>query len=140
MLHETSRLNRRHLIAAGAAGAAVAGSFGFNRLAAADASEDMITQLAMFKINMDKEEEALELLAGLAKAVEENEPDVLAYMAHRDKDNPEELIFFEIYKDAAALTAHGQTPHLGKLRAKFVTHFKPPLKIVQLDRIGGYHR
>lgn len=140
MARSTMRINRRNLLAAGAAGAAFTGSFGFQRLAEANAAGDMITQIAKFKINMEKEDEAIALLEGLCKAVEENEPDVLVYMAHRDAANPEELVFFEIYKDAAALEAHGQTPHLAKLRSNFLTHFRGPLEIVKLDRIGGYHR
>ena len=140
MADAPTSLNRRQILAAGAAGAALAGTFGFDRRAAADESDEMITQIAKFKINMDKEDEAVELIQGLCQAVEENEPGVLVYMAFRDQKNPEDLVFFEVYKDADTLAAHGQTPHLGELRTKFLTHFKPPLEVVRLDPIGVFHR
>lgn len=124
-----------------AAGAAVVASFGFNRLASAQADpSQMITQIAEMGINPEKADEAVELLQGLAKAVEEKEPGVLAYIAHRKKDDPNTIVFFEIYKDAAALTAHGTTEHLGKLRGAFGTILMPPVTITGLERIGGFSR
>ena len=127
-------------VGAGMAGAALVTTFGFNRLAQAAETDETITQIAKFKLNMDKEEEAVAMLKELCAAVEENEPGVLAYLCHRSAKKPEELVFFEIYKDAEAMKAHGRTPHLGKLRSKFASLFKPPLEVVRLDRVGGFTR
>ena len=74
----------------------------------------MITQLAKFKLNMDKEAEGLQALKELCTAVEQNEPGVLAYVCHRSVKNPDELIFFEVYKDDEAMKAHGKTPAHGQ--------------------------
>jgi quinol monooxygenase YgiN len=117
-------------------------AIGFSRAAcAADAaSGDTITQIAKFKLNMDKESEGLEALKELCAAVEQNEPGVLAYICHRSSKNPDEIVFFEVYKDEEAQKAHGRTPHLGKLRASFATLFRGPLEVVRLDRIGGFTR
>ncbi len=86
-------------------------TIGFSRLAEADEadSDTMITQLAKFKLNMENEEEGLQALKDLCTAVEENEPGVLAYICHRSAKNPDELVFFEVYKDEEALKAHGTT-------------------------------
>jgi quinol monooxygenase YgiN len=131
-------LTRRRFCAAGAGLATI----GFSRLASAAEGESspMITQLAKFKLNMEKEAEGLQALQELCTAVEENEPGVLAYICHRSVKNPDELVFFEVYKDDEALAAHGKTPHMGKLRMTFATLFRPPLEVTRLDRVGGFTR
>ena len=133
-----SILTRRTFCAAGAGLATI----GFSRLSVAAEADngEMITQLAKFKLNMEKEAEALQALKEMCTAVEENEPGVLAYICHRAVKNPDELVFFEVYKDDAAFKAHGKTPHLGKLRAVFGTLFRPPLEVTRLERVGGFTR
>jgi quinol monooxygenase YgiN len=117
-------------------------TFGFNRLAeAADADNGkLITQLAKFKLNMEKEGEALQALKDLCAAVEKNEPGVLVYLCHRAAKKPDELVFFEVYKDQDAFKAHSKTPHFAKLRSGFATFFRLPLEVARLDRIAGYAR
>jgi quinol monooxygenase YgiN len=139
-MSDASKLTRRGFCAAGAGAAAA--TIGFNRLAsAADADPgEMITQLAKFKLNPEAQDEAIQSLKELCSAVEANEPDVLVYICHRSVKSPEELVFFEVYKNKEALAAHGKTPHLGKLRTSFAKLFRPPLEIVPLERIGGYAR
>ena len=130
----------------GAAVAAVTG-IGFTRLAfaAGDASK-MITQTAAFRIDAAREAEAIAALTELAKAVETNEPGVLAYIPHKVASDPTQIVFFEVYADEAAMKNHGQQPHLKKLGELFATGlFKPfaegkPVDIVKLDRIAGFSR
>jgi quinol monooxygenase YgiN len=131
-------LTRRHFCAASAGLAAI----GFSRLAGAAEGDTaaMITQLAKFKLNMDKEADALQALTDLCAAVEKDEPGVLAYICHRSVKNPDELVFFEVYKDEEALEAHGKTPHMGKMRMAFATLFRPPLEVTRLERVGGFAR
>jgi quinol monooxygenase YgiN len=132
-------LSRRNFVAAGAAGIA---TIGFIRPADAADPEPakVISQLAKFKLKMDKEAEGVQALKDLCAAVEKNEPGVLAYICHRSTKNPEEVIFFEVYKDEDAMKEHGKTPHMAKLRTAFVTLFSPPLEVTRLDRIGGFTR
>jgi quinol monooxygenase YgiN len=132
------KLTRRTFCAASAGLTA----FGFNRLATAAEPEtgQVITQLAKFKLNMEKEAEALQALKELCAAVEKNEPGVLAYLVHRVDKKPDELVFFEVYKDQDALKAHSKTPHFAKLRKGFVTFFRLPLEVTRLDRVAGYAR
>ncbi len=117
-------------------------TIGFNRLASAAEAEtaSTITQLAKFKLNMEKEAEGLQALKDLCTAVEANEPGVLVYLCHRSAKNPDELVFFEVYKDDEALKAHGKTPHMGKMRMAFATLFRPPIEVTRLDRVGGFAR
>ncbi len=131
-----SVLTRRGFCAAGATLATI----GFSRLAGAAEGEtgSTITQLAKFKLNMEKEAEGLQALQDLCAAVEANEPGVLAYVCHRSTKTPDELVFFEVYKDDEALKAHGKTPHMGKMRMAFASLFRPPLEVARLERIGGF--
>jgi quinol monooxygenase YgiN len=130
---------RREFVAASAGAAAVA-AFGFNRIAQAQDDDELITQIVKFKIMEGQEDAAVELLETLTAAVEKEEPGVLAYIAHRSKKDPSEVVFFEIYKDQAAVTAHGTTPHMAELRQKFASTFVPPLDVQPLDRVGGFTR
>lgn len=68
------------------------------------------------------------------------EPGVLAYICHRSAKKPDELVFFEVYKDEEALKAHGKTPHMAKMAAAFATLFRPPVEVTRLDRVGGFTR
>jgi quinol monooxygenase YgiN len=133
-----SVLSRRGFYAVGAGLATI----GFSRLAnAADGDNGAtITQLAKFKLNMEKEAEGLQALKDLCAAVEKDEPGVLVYLCHRSTKNPDELVFFEVYKDDEALKAHGKTPHMVKLRMAFAMLFRPPLEVIRLDRVGGFAR
>ena len=75
----------------------------------------MITQTAAFRIDAAREAEAIAALTELAKAVETNEPGVLAYIPHKVAGDPTQIVFFEVYADEAAMKNHGQQPHLEKL-------------------------
>ncbi len=126
------------------AGAFSVGGLGFVRAASAEEKDSKaskpITQLAEFQLNMDKEEEAVEALKALCAAVEATEPGTLAYVCTRSKKKPERIVFFEIFKNAEALEAHGKTPHLAAFGSSFGTLFQPPVKITVLDRVGGFMR
>ncbi len=115
-----------------------AATLGFVRPAAARAGADAITQTASFALDPERQDEALAALEALAGAVEEHEPGVLTYAIYRVAEEPSKLFFFEVYENAAALEAHGQQPHLAKLREAFQTGlFRPPVEIVRLDHLAG---
>jgi quinol monooxygenase YgiN len=73
--------------------------------------------------------------------VQEQEPGALAYLCHRSQDDPSEIVFFEMYADDDAFQAHGQTPHMGEMRASFSELFDlSQVKIERLDQIAGFAR
>ncbi len=135
----SNELNRKQFMIAGAAaGVAIAG---FNRMGHAQDAAGSITQLAILGLNEEKADEAIALLKELVKAVEDNEPGVLAYICHRSEKEPGKIVFFEVYKDAATLQAHGATPHLAKMREAFTAGIlKPPVDIQKLNHIAGFSR
>lgn len=139
MAKQTEGSTRREFIAAGAGAAAVA-AIGFNRVAQAEDTSELVIQLVHMKMQEGKEEQAIALLTELTKAVEDNEPGVLAYSALRSQKDPLEIIFFEIYKDAAAAASHGAAPHMRAAFPKFGAVFQPGMSISKVDRVAGYTR
>ena len=122
--------------------AAVLAAAGFTRVASADHHEgdESITQLAIFGYDPEKKDAAAEGLAKLAAAVEAAEPDVIAYIPHLDEE-ANEVVFFEIYKNQAAMDNHGSQPHMSMLGGLFGDGvLKGPLKLVRLTAVGGFHR
>ncbi len=101
----------------------------------------MTTILAQFKVQPGKEDEAEKALNEMAAAVEANEPGALAYIMHRSQKDPDEITVFEVYADAEALNAHGQTSHMAQFRSNFASLFDPAsVKIERLERIAGFVR
>ncbi len=101
----------------------------------------MTTILARFKLQPGKEAEAEEAISEMVAAVEANEPGALAYIMHRSQKDPTEITVFEVYADAEALNAHGQTAHMAQFRSNFASLFDPAsVRIERLDRIAGFVR
>jgi len=46
-----------------------------------------------------------------AERSEKDEPGCLRFDVIQDRDDPNRFYFYEVYRDAAALDAHRQTPH-----------------------------
>lgn len=139
MAKQTEGSTRREFMAVGAGAAAVA-AIGFNRMAQAEDLSGMVTQIVKLKMQEGKEDEAIALLTELTKAVEENEPGVLAYAANRSQKNPLEITFFEVYANAAAVASHGSAPHMRAAFPKFGAVFQPGMQIEKMDRVAGYTR
>ena len=98
----------------------------------------MVTIIFRMKMRDGKADEALAKVTALAEAVQANEPGTLAYVVHRNQEDPSEIVFFERYADDAAQEAHGQTAHMGAMRENFAEIFDPEsIKIERLDRIAG---
>jgi quinol monooxygenase YgiN len=142
----STNTDRREFLTSAAmlTGVAMTGQFGFARQVSA--MEESVTQLASFRINPEKEAEAISQLNELTSAVEALEPGVLAYIAHRSASDPNLLTFFEIYENEAALKNHGQQPHLAKMGQAFAENiFLPfssevPVKVDKLDKVSGFAR
>ena len=101
----------------------------------------MPTIIARLTMQEGKETEAIEMLRTMAAAVQSEEPGALAYIVHRSKDKPSEIVIFDAYADDAALQTHMQTPHMGAFGAAIGQFFDAPqTKIEQLERIDGFVR
>jgi quinol monooxygenase YgiN len=93
------------------------------------------------KIKEGKEDEARKKLDAMASAVEKEEPHARAYAVHQVKDDPSQIVFFEMYEDGDALQSHNQTAHMNAFRENFGDVFDvSQIKIERLERLGGFVR
>ena len=101
----------------------------------------MVAVVARLKMQAGKEEQALAQLRQMVEAVQANEPGALAYIAHRSKQDPAQIVFFELYADDDAFRAHAQTPHMQEFRNVFAQVFEAAeTKVDLLDRVAGFVR
>ncbi len=140
MHHQYSRrtaLTTGMLAASGAA-------LGFQRPAQADndpeAESKWIIQFAAWKIKEGQEEKALGMIEKLTQAVEANEPGVLAYVAHRHAEEPNKVVFYEVFDSEETVKTHGAEPHLQEFIQGFSEAFEGPLEITRLNKVGGFTR
>lgn len=136
---EQQGATRREFVAA-TAGAAMVAAFGFNRLTHAEDTAGVITQIVTLTLKAGAEDKAIATLQELTAAVKANEPDVLVYIAHRSQKDPTKIVFFEVYKDAAAVANHSKQPHMAKMFAQAGALFEPGMQVEKMDRVGGYSR
>lgn len=132
--------SRRNFIAAGFGAAAMA-TVGFNRVALAQDTTNVVTVVVTFSIKEGKEKEAVALVKELTAAVEKNEPDALCYVAHRDAADPMKVTFIEMYKNQDAVQAHRNDPAVQKALPKFAEIFEAGAPEVRnLTRVAGFTR
>ena len=65
-----------------------------------------IITIAILNVKEGKMEEAKEALRKVVPTVKESEPGTLEYIPHTFKHNPNSIIFFEVYEDDNAASAH----------------------------------
>ena len=71
----------------------------------------MIVIVATMKAKAGKENELMENVKGLTKAVREKEPGNLEYVFHRSQKDPSVFMFYEKYQSGDAVRAHMTAPH-----------------------------
>ncbi|QKY17671.1 putative quinol monooxygenase [Halorubrum sp. CBA1229] len=76
----------------------------------------MIVLHAVFPLDPDKRDEALDLIAELAEK-SRAEPGMIEYRPTTDVDDPNVVRFFERYEDEAAFEAHSKTDHFQAFEA-----------------------
>jgi len=102
----------------------------------------MVTFTARMRVVPGKEEDAMSIVHMMVDEVEANEPGTLVYIAHRSQDDPQEIMFFEVYADESASKLHRKTPHMAKLSESFGEVFDADfgVKIEYFDRVTGFTR
>jgi len=73
----------------------------------------LIVNFSVTKANI---EEAKRLIAQLEEHTRQ-EPGCLQYIGHQSTDDPCRFVFYELYRDQAALDAHRATPHYAQFAA-----------------------
>jgi quinol monooxygenase YgiN len=85
-----------------------------------------VTVVARLRAARGKGDELASLLAEQARVVREAEPGCIDYIACRSVSDPEDFLFYEVYRDEAGLEAHKAAPHLAAYRKK-----RQDLKLVE---------
>ena len=118
-------INRRHLLAGGAA--AAAGSLLGNPVLADDEKphgelpEDAVILIARVVAKQGDEEVVREALASLVEPTRKEEG-CIHYILHQAKDDKRKFMFYEVWTSRDALKKHGQTPHMKALGPKLKGH------------------
>lgn len=58
------------------------------------------------------------------------------YLLHIDRDNTNEFVFYEVWKDQAALESHNSRPEFTALIAKLDDLLTEPATVILLERIA----
>ena len=94
----------------------------------------MIGVIAKVPIKPGTRDEALKevkvLMAEVAK-----EDGTLHYTVNVNENEPDTLVFMERYKDIAALSAHGSTPHFQQFMEKAMSFAAGPPEIITLNEL-----
>ncbi|HEY3065505.1 MAG TPA: putative quinol monooxygenase [Methylomirabilota bacterium] len=79
---------------------------------------EVVTVVAKIRAAKGKGDALAALLREQAAAVRKAEPGCIVYRPHRSTKDPELFLFYEQYKDEAALDAHRKAPHLAAYRER----------------------
>ena len=79
---------------------------------------DVLCIVAKVRAPKGKGDALAALLKEQAAAVRKSEPGLLVYRPHRSTKDPDVFIWYEQYKDEAALDAHRKAPHLASYRER----------------------
>jgi quinol monooxygenase YgiN len=80
--------------------------------------KDVLTVVARIYPKAGREGEVEALLAKMAAAVRQHEPDCLVYRPHRSTVAPPLFYFYEQYRTDAAFEFHRTAPHLAGYRTE----------------------
>lgn len=138
---QEKKLNRRNVLKTATAIAATTGGLGFFRAHAASSDPSQwITVTATRKLNAVDDEAVIEGARELVSEVEAHEPGVIAYICNRGVENPNELMFFEIYENEEASVIHQQTKHRAKYLEIIAGKTEGDMEVVLYQGINGFHR
>jgi quinol monooxygenase YgiN len=96
----------------------------------------MIGVIATLKIKEGESEAFEKGFLDLAKQVRANEPGNVAYQLTKSRTEPDTYKVLEIYKDQAALEAHGQSEHFKTGGRAFGATLAGRPEVEYLDGIG----
>jgi len=113
-------INRRQMIAGGAAAVAAAGLM--TDTARADlchskVAKETVILIAEIKAKPGNEEEVTKLLLSVVKPTHK-EKGCIFYLPHRSKENPGTIIFYEHWSNQKTFEAHANSPHIKALMKK----------------------
>ncbi len=80
-----------------------------------------------------KGDEVVAVLGEMFNGAVDAEPGTLTYVMHRQKDNPDVIVFYEMYADDAAFAAHSQNPVLQAAGPKLGDLMAAPPEMILME-------
>ena len=105
-------------------------------MAGSDAHSGPFVIIAEFEVKPDKLEQFLELARTDASQSVANEPGCRQFDVTLDREQPNRVVLYEVYEDAAAFDAHLETPHLAAFRAG-IENLSVSRHVRRLTRVHG---
>lgn len=96
----------------------------------------MIIVTASWSAKAGKEEELKKHLCNMVNEVKKKEPDCLQYTLHRSIADKSCLLFYERYKNMAAVEFHKSTPHFGELMSKTDSLISQPVDVQVMEIVA----
>jgi len=125
MLHPVASLGRTHEeVAMGTSGQRTAGS------------ASTLTLIVTMVLRPEHEAEFLAFAQTTMEKVIEHEPGTLLYTLHRHPTEPHAYVWVERYADAAAFTAHSETPYIGEAMSKLRDWLARPPEVQRYQQIA----
>ncbi len=93
----------------------------------------MVTLIAKVKVKDGKMEEAVKALKEIVPKIKEAEPGCLVYIPHTVRGEENTIIFYEKYRDEAALKVHSS--NLRKTLEKFIPLLEPGMDVKTCSEI-----
>jgi autoinducer 2-degrading protein len=88
------------------------------------------TVIVSLKVKPDMVGQFLEVMGENSRASRRDEPGCLRFDVHRDNDDPNHFVLYELYADERAFTeAHRSAPHYEKWRAAAVELLEPDAQV-----------
>jgi quinol monooxygenase YgiN len=75
----------------------------------------MIVLVATYVAKAGKGDEVAAGLRRMAPLVQQHEPGCVLYQANRSRENADQFLLYEVYRDQAAVEAHRETPHFKEI-------------------------
>lgn len=84
-----------------------------------------------------KGDDVVAVLASLYEGSLDAEPGTLVHVMHRAKDNPDVIVFYEMYADDESFKVHGQNETLRAVGPKLAGLLAGPPEALMLDVLNG---
>ncbi|MFC7491683.1 MULTISPECIES: putative quinol monooxygenase [unclassified Knoellia] len=100
----------------------------------------MISLIVRLDVVPDRREEFLEAITSNAASTFGDEPGCLRFDVCQDRYDPHHFVFYEIYRDEAALEAHRAAPHFARWREAVARTVVPGSQVNAITDLVIAHR
>ena len=97
----------------------------------------MFALIVRFEVHPDHINSFDKLVSETLAEIQAKESETVAYMSHRNRDHPNERIFYECYRDITAFAAHEEQVHIRRFLNERSQHLAREPEVWRLEPING---